>query len=104
MRPGTACHSGQRLRDLSKATQPAAATQESERDMKLVRIVLVTATLGLGGCGGSTEMPSAPSPPVASTAPPAALPAGDSVLADATLSGTVYEIAIDSASRHVGIE
>jgi hypothetical protein len=72
--------------------------------MKLVKIGLVMATLGLAGCGGSTEVPSAPSPPVASPAPPVALPAGDSVLADATLSGTVYEVAIDSSSRRVGIE
>jgi hypothetical protein len=59
---------------------------------------------GLAGCTGSTEVPSAPSPPVASPAPPVGQPAGDSVLADATLSGMVYEVAIDSSSRHVGLE
>ena len=72
--------------------------------MKLVRIGLVMAALGLTGCGGPTQVPSAPSPPAASPAPPAALPGSESVLADATLSGTVYEIANDSSSRHVGIE
>ena len=72
--------------------------------MNLVKIGLVMATFWLAGCGGSTEVPSAPSSPVESPAPPVALPAGDSVLADATLSGTVYEVAIDSSSRHVGIE
>jgi hypothetical protein len=72
--------------------------------MNLVRIGLVMATLGLAGCGGPTEVPSAPSLPVASPPPPVAQPGDDSVLADATLSGIVYEVAIDSSSQHVGIE
>ena len=67
-------------------------------------IACVVLLQGLAGCTGSTEVPSAPSPPVASPAPPVAQPAGDSVLADATLSGMVYEVATDSSSRHVGIE
>lgn len=58
---------------------------------------------GLSGCNGSTETPSAPgpSPPVASR-PPAGT--GVSVLADATLSGTVYEVVADSPRQIVGIE
>ena len=59
---------------------------------------------GLAGCTGSREVPSAPSPPVVSPAPAVAQPTGVSVLADATLSGMVYEVVIDSTSRHVGIE
>jgi hypothetical protein len=58
---------------------------------------------GLAGCSGSTEAPSAPapSPPVASQ-PPAGT--GGSVLADATLSGIVYEVTAGSPRQRVGIE
>jgi IPT/TIG domain len=52
---------------------------QSERDMNLVRIGLVMATLGLAGCGGITSpststRPSAPAPPPA--ADPVSQPAG----------------------------
>ena len=72
--------------------------------MNRTRIGMVIVTLGLAGCTGSPAGPSAVLPRVAP--PPSALapPNDDSVLADATLSGTVYEVAIDSASRVVGIE
>ena len=56
---------------------------------------------GLAGCTGSTGVPSAPSPRVAS--PPATVPSV-SVLADATLSGMVYEVVTDSPRQIVGIE
>jgi hypothetical protein len=59
--------------------------------------------LGLAGCNGSKEVPSAPSPPVASPPPVVTQPRGDSVLADATLSGMVYELANDLSSARVGI-
>jgi hypothetical protein len=56
---------------------------------------------GLAGCGGGTDAPSAPSPPVAS---PAAAGTGVSVFADATLSGMVYEVVADSPRKIMGIE
>jgi hypothetical protein len=72
--------------------------------MNWTRIGIVMVTLGLAGCTGSPAGPSAVLPRVAP--PPAVAQAGDdSVLADATLSGTVYEVAIDSArADRVGIE
>src|SRR5688572_13761395 len=58
--------------------------------------------LGLAGCGGdSRPIPSAPSlqPPLPSIPTPAV-----SVLADATLSGRVYEVVADTPPRTIGIE
>lgn len=74
--------------------------------VKCIRTGIVCLLLiqGLAGCGGSTELPSAPaapSPPVPSL-PPAGT--GVSVLADATLSGVVYDVVGDSPRQIVGIE
>lgn len=70
-----------------------------------VRTAIACAVLlqGLVGCTGSTPVSSAPSPPIPS--PPVGLqPWGESVLADATLAGSVYEVANGSSSGRVGIE
>lgn len=59
----------------------------------------------LSGCGSSARVPSAPSlasAPVVVTPGPVA-PSG-SVLADATLSGTVYELVGDPPGQRRGIE
>ena len=71
-----------------------------------IRMAIACAVIlqGFAGCTGSTQAPSALSPPVASPAPAVPQPMGDSVLADATLSGMVYEVASDSSNRRVGIE
>ena len=57
---------------------------------------------GLAGCGGSTGVPSAPSSSSVASPPPVGT--GVSVLADATLSGRVYESVADSPREVVGIE
>jgi hypothetical protein len=66
-------------------------------------IICLLAAQGLAACGGS-RLPSGPSPAVAPI--PGAPPTGNtgvSILADATLSGMVYEIA-NSSGTIVGIE
>ena len=61
---------------------------------------------GLAGCSESTALPSVPTPSVlpAAVASPPALAPGGSVLAAATLSGMVYEVAADSPRQIAGIE
>ena len=63
-------------------------------------------SLLLASCGdGKNASPTSPTPaptPVAPAPPPAGGPV--SVLADATLSGTVYEVVTDSPRQIVGIE
>jgi hypothetical protein len=57
---------------------------------------------GLAGCRGGTDAPSAPFPPMPSSPPAGAL--GVSVLADATLSGRVYEVVANSPGEAVGLD
>ena len=82
---------------------PRVNTEKLTMLMTRTRIWMACLLLvqGLAGCGGSTQTPTAPSPPVASQ-PPAA--PGGSVLADATLSGMVYEVVAESPRQIVGIE
>lgn len=63
-------------------------------------IACVLLVHGLGACTGSTVVPT-PAPPLPPVTP---VPAPGSVLADATLSGKVYEIVPAAPLHMVGIE
>jgi hypothetical protein len=61
----------------------------------------------LAGCGGSPTIPSTPSAAITPLVPAAPLPVptpGVSVLADATLSGRVYEVVTKSPPQIAGIQ
>jgi hypothetical protein len=83
----------------------AAARRASRRipTRKFIASLIVTAAVA--ACAESPALPSAPSSPatvsVASPAPPVP---GVSVLTDATLSGSVYELVGDSHGQRRGIE
>jgi hypothetical protein len=59
---------------------------------------------GLAACSSSEQLPSTPSPVVAPLVASPAPVTGVSVLADATLSGMVYEVLADSPRQIVGVE
>jgi hypothetical protein len=62
---------------------------------------LTLAALGLVGCSGSAQAPSAPSRSASSVPAPVT---GESTLADATLSGMVYEVLAASPRQIAGVE
>jgi len=68
---------------------------------KRTGIACVLLAHGLAGCGGSTTTPSSVTLPPSTVLP---TPVGVSVLANATLSGNVFEVAAESPSRRIGIE
>jgi hypothetical protein len=61
---------------------------------------LVLAQGLLAGCSGPTTTPSSATPPAQAVS----TPVGDSVLADATLFGKVFEVTADVPGHKVGIE
>ena len=67
------------------------------------RMAWVVLALGLTACSNYSELPPAPTPPAPPTPVAAPVPTG-SVLADATLSGMVYEVMGESTRTIAGIE
>jgi len=74
--------------------------------MRNIHVIAIAALLPLALSACSAALPPAPTPVSSSQPAPAAppVPTGGSVLAEATLSGRVYEVIPGSPTRTAGIE